>query len=235
WGAKDGMVAPAAVVFSSTDTVALPMLATSRSGRPSPLTSPTATELGWVPVGKVCWGAKDGVVAPAAVVFSSTDTVPLPKLADRKRGRQGPLADPAATGQVRVEGGGGGRGLGCVQRYRRRGAAEVGDEQVGPAVAVDVPHRHREGAGAGGEGLLGGEGGGGGPGRRRVQQYRHRAAAEVGGSEEGPAGAVGGPRRHRAGAGGGGGWWAGAGVCSTVPTTWRCRSWRRAGRAGRRR
>src|SRR5262249_12307576 len=73
-GAKEGVVAPAAVVFSSTDTVPLPLLATRRSGRPSPLTSPTATEYGLVPVGKVCWGAKEGVVAPAAVVFNSTDT-----------------------------------------------------------------------------------------------------------------------------------------------------------------
>src|SRR5262249_35882777 len=86
WAAKDGMVAPAAVVFSSTDTVALPLLATRRSGRPSPLTSPTATELGWVPVAKVCWAAKDGMVAPAAVVFSSTDTVPLTLLAPRRSG-----------------------------------------------------------------------------------------------------------------------------------------------------
>src|SRR5262249_60121269 len=29
-----------------------------RSGRPSPLTSPTATELGALPVAKVCWGRK---------------------------------------------------------------------------------------------------------------------------------------------------------------------------------
>src|SRR5262249_39971273 len=91
WGAKDGMVAPAAVVFGSTDTVALPRVATRRSGGPSPLTSPTATEMGPVPVAKVCWGAKDGVVAPAAVVFSSTDTVALPKLATRRSGRPSPL------------------------------------------------------------------------------------------------------------------------------------------------
>src|SRR5262249_6609580 len=105
WGAKDGMVAPAAVVFSSTDTVALAKLATRRSGRPSPLTSPTATEMGWVPVAKVCWGAKDGVVAPAAVVFNSTDTVVLPKLATRWEGRRAGLACRTATelGWVPVE------------------------------------------------------------------------------------------------------------------------------------
>src|SRR5262249_61255720 len=58
WRAKDGVLPPADVVFSSTDTVPLPMLATRRSGRPSPLTSPTATELGALPVAKVCWGRK---------------------------------------------------------------------------------------------------------------------------------------------------------------------------------
>src|SRR5262249_21246473 len=92
-----GVVAPGAVVFSSTDTVALRLLATRRSGRPSPLTSPTATELGLLPVAKVCWGAKDGVVAPGAVVFSSTDTVALKVLATRRSGRPSPLTSPTAT------------------------------------------------------------------------------------------------------------------------------------------
>ena len=50
-------------------------LATMRSGRPSPFTSATTTESGALPVAKVCWAAKLGVVAPGAVVFSSTDTV----------------------------------------------------------------------------------------------------------------------------------------------------------------
>src|SRR5262245_27018383 len=97
WGAKDGVVAPGAVVFSSTDTVALRLLATRRSGRPSPLTSPTATELGMLPVAKVCWGAKEGGVAPGAVVVSSPDTVALTLLATRRSGRPSPLTSPTAT------------------------------------------------------------------------------------------------------------------------------------------
>ena len=75
WAAKLAVVAPGAVVFSSTDTVLEPVLATRRSGRPSPFTSAAATERGPLPVAKVCWAAKLGVVAPGAVVFSSTDTV----------------------------------------------------------------------------------------------------------------------------------------------------------------
>ena len=59
------MVAPAAVVFSSTDTVLRPTFATIRSGLPSPLMSATATERGWMPVAKVVWAAKEAVVAPA--------------------------------------------------------------------------------------------------------------------------------------------------------------------------
>ena len=54
-----------------------------RSGLPSPLMSAAATETGSLPVAKVCWAAKVGVVAPAAVVFSSTDTV-LSKLGWRR-------------------------------------------------------------------------------------------------------------------------------------------------------
>ena len=61
-------------VFISTDTVLGP-LATARSGRPSPLRSATATEMGSLPTAKVCWAAKAGGGGPAAVVFSSTDTV----------------------------------------------------------------------------------------------------------------------------------------------------------------
>jgi hypothetical protein len=40
------------------------------------LISAAATEFGLLPVAKVCWAAKLGVVAPGAVVLSSTDTVP---------------------------------------------------------------------------------------------------------------------------------------------------------------
>src|SRR5262249_47025743 len=77
WAAKEAVVAAGAVVFSSSDTVVEPKkgLARRRSGRPSPLTSAAATETGTEPVAKVCWAAKEGTVAPGAVVFSSTDAV----------------------------------------------------------------------------------------------------------------------------------------------------------------
>ena len=97
WAAKLGLVAPAAVVFSNTDTVADPTLPTTRSGRPSPFTSATATEGGLLPVAKVCWAAKVGVVAPAAVVFSSTDTVAELWLATIRSGRPSPLTSATAA------------------------------------------------------------------------------------------------------------------------------------------
>ena len=62
-------------VLSSTDTVPESSFATIRSGLPSPLMSAAVTESGSLPVAKVCWVAKVGVVAPGAVVLSSTDTV----------------------------------------------------------------------------------------------------------------------------------------------------------------
>ena len=75
WAAKDGVVAPGAVVFSSTDTVL--RRRSRRSGRACRRRSrpPPSRRAGALPVAKVCWAAKEGVVAPGAVVFSSTDTV----------------------------------------------------------------------------------------------------------------------------------------------------------------
>ncbi len=75
-GGEGGGGGPGAVVFSSTDTVFEPSFATIRSGLPSPFKSATVTESGLLPVAKVCWAAKEAVVDPGAVVFSSTDTVP---------------------------------------------------------------------------------------------------------------------------------------------------------------
>src|SRR5262249_39141482 len=86
WVANDAGVAPGAVVLTSTDTVSSFCLAPIRSGLPSPFTSDAATERGAVPVAKVCWVAKDGVLAPGAVVFNSTDTVLLVKLATIRSG-----------------------------------------------------------------------------------------------------------------------------------------------------
>ena len=87
WAAKVGVaVAPGAVVFSSTDTVSEPAFATIRSGLPSPFKSAAVTEDGSLPVAKVCWAAKERVVAPGAVVFSSTDTVLTPLIRDDQVG-----------------------------------------------------------------------------------------------------------------------------------------------------
>src|SRR6266849_4284661 len=59
-GAKLGTPAPGAVVFSSTDTVVAPLLATSRSRRPSPFTSAATTEAGLIPAAKFVAAAKVG-------------------------------------------------------------------------------------------------------------------------------------------------------------------------------
>ena len=98
WAAKAGAAAPAAVVFSSTDTVSLLKLATARSGLPSPLKSATARESGPVPTAKVFWAAKAGAVAPTAAVFSSTDTLLSVMLATARSGLPSPLKSPTASG-----------------------------------------------------------------------------------------------------------------------------------------
>ena len=84
-------------MFSSTDTVFEPKLATIRSGLPSPFKSAAVTEHGWLPVAKVCWAAKEGVVAPGAVVFSSTDTVFEPSFATIRSGLPSPFTSAAVT------------------------------------------------------------------------------------------------------------------------------------------
>ena len=102
WGAKLGVVAPAVVVFKNTDTVLELALATIRSVRPSPFTSPSATEVGALPVAKVCWAAKLGATTIGVSVFSSTETVVpcvvlVPKSATARSGRPSPLKSPSAT------------------------------------------------------------------------------------------------------------------------------------------
>ena len=67
---------PAVPVLRSTDTVALPLLATARSGLPSPFMSPMLTAKGPVPVVKSTLAAK--LTVPAVPVLRSTDTVLLP-------------------------------------------------------------------------------------------------------------------------------------------------------------
>src|SRR5258708_146334 len=106
--AKHGAGAPAAVVFSSTDTVSELLLARRRSGRPSPFPSALDTERVLVPVAGVAeWetsaaGAPTLVVALSAVVFSSTDTVLELALARRRSGRPSPFTSAADTEAGRV-------------------------------------------------------------------------------------------------------------------------------------
>ena len=97
--ANDKVVAPGAVVLSSTETVLADAFATARSRRPSPLRSATATETGLFPVGKSCLAAKLGVSAPGAVWFRSTDTLFDPELATTRSGMPSPFRSLMATAE----------------------------------------------------------------------------------------------------------------------------------------
>ena len=69
---KEGVVAPLVVVFKNTETLSELLLATAKSGLPSPLRSPMETEVGPLPVVKSVLEEKGGVVAPLVVVFRNT-------------------------------------------------------------------------------------------------------------------------------------------------------------------
>src|SRR5438105_15713470 len=86
-----------AVVFSNTETSAVPALATARSGLPSPFMSPMATDSGrlWAP--KFAAVANVGVVVPGDVVLSSTETSVELKLATARSGLPSPFRSPIAT------------------------------------------------------------------------------------------------------------------------------------------
>src|SRR5262249_37082476 len=73
-----------------------------RSGLPSPLKSPTATETELLPVVKTCCDVKLGVVDPVGVVFNSTDTeacppAPLAPLTTARSGLPSPLKSATAN------------------------------------------------------------------------------------------------------------------------------------------
>src|SRR6185295_9092951 len=95
--AYEGVVAPGAVVLISTDTLSEKLLAMARSGMPSPFRSPIATETGKSPVVKSVLAEYEGVVAPGAVVFSSTDTLLEPKLTMARSDLPSPFRSPIAT------------------------------------------------------------------------------------------------------------------------------------------
>src|SRR5262245_10063895 len=79
-------------LFSSTDTVAEPLLAAARSGLPSRLKSPTATDCGHVPTPKLVAAPKPPVPLP-----SSTDTLAESTLAVTRSGLPSRLKSPTAT------------------------------------------------------------------------------------------------------------------------------------------
>ena len=70
---------PEALVFLRTETVALLRFATTKSGLPSPSTSPMHNPDGFPPVVKSTFEAKElGVMEPVMLVFLKTETVLLP-------------------------------------------------------------------------------------------------------------------------------------------------------------
>lgn len=97
WEAKLGVPAPGTVVLINTERVSSLSFATIRSGLPSPSISAAVTEHGPLPVVKVCWGAKLGVLAPGVVVLSSTEMVLSLKFATIRSGLPSPLRSAAVT------------------------------------------------------------------------------------------------------------------------------------------
>ena len=77
WVVKVGVVALVAVVLSRMETSLLILFATAKSGLPSPLMSPKLRSEGSVPVPKVTWVAKVGVVVRVEVLLSRMETVLL--------------------------------------------------------------------------------------------------------------------------------------------------------------
>ena len=69
---------PETLVFLKTETVLLLAFATTKSGLPSPSTSPMAALNGVLPVVKSTFEAKElAVMEPGALVFLKTETVLL--------------------------------------------------------------------------------------------------------------------------------------------------------------
>src|SRR5262249_49524616 len=95
------VVAPGVVRFWSTETLLEALFATARSGRPSPLKSPTPTSKGLDAVVKSCLAAKLGMVAPGVVVLRNTERVLEPPLelpfAAARSGKPSPLKSPITT------------------------------------------------------------------------------------------------------------------------------------------
>jgi hypothetical protein len=95
WVAKVRVVLPVGVVLSRMEVFSPQTFAVARSGLPSPLKSPMLTELGPLPTLNLTWVAKDGVLAPVAVVLRSMEAVlsPIP-FTVTKSGFPSPLKSP---------------------------------------------------------------------------------------------------------------------------------------------
>ena len=142
---------PGAVVLSSTETVLPPAFATTRSGLPSPLRSPTVTEYGIRPVAKVLLGGKAGRGrARRGGVEQHRDGVAA-MFATTRSGLPSPFRSPTVT----EYGTDPARGESPVWRrswgWRRPGAVvlsstetvleRVRDDQIGLAIAVQIGDR----------------------------------------------------------------------------------------------
>src|SRR6185437_3036832 len=97
--AKEAAVmGPLLAVLRNTDTVLLPLLATARSGLPSPSRSPIATLTGTLPVAKSTLAVKEAtVMEPLLAILRKTDSVLSLKLATARSGLPSPSKSPIAT------------------------------------------------------------------------------------------------------------------------------------------
>ncbi len=102
----------------------LTLLATTRSGASSQLRLPTATEVGRVPVGNVCWGANVPSLLP-----SRTDTVFAVVFAVTRSSLPSTLKSPVATETGRSP----------VANVRVPGSSRVPSERASSIWTVSAP------------------------------------------------------------------------------------------------
>src|SRR6185437_4879693 len=138
------------------------LLVTARSGRPSPLKSATATAIG-VPASRAKFCGAWKVPSPLPSEISTDSNPGAVGTALARSGLPSPLKSPVATIAPLAAGVGGLEGAVAVAQQERM----VHDE-VGMAVAVEVRHRNRVGAGRHGEADRGQKGAG-----AAVQQHAH--------------------------------------------------------------
>jgi hypothetical protein len=91
------VIDPEVLVFLRTETLALSVLVTTRSGLPSPSKSFIATQVGFVPVAKSTREAKElAVIDPEVLVFLKTETTLLPLVAPTMSSFPSPSTSPTA-------------------------------------------------------------------------------------------------------------------------------------------